>query len=256
MTTSDIAAVARAILHARRDHLPCDATPLASALVSHEEAYEVQALVAASLPGEAPAFPRYWKSGGASRDTRLTHAALPPLGVWASPAQAGDWPFTWRYIEVEIALRLGRAVTATQSATLTHDTAPSLIDAMTVSIEIVDSRWQQNIDAPALLKLADLQTHGALVLGEWVPYAPRDWSQQACTIHIGDKPVEQRRGTHALIDPAWVLPAWLSHATRSGDTVPAGTVVTTGTWCGVLPAEAGDLVIARFDGVGEASVQL
>jgi 2-keto-4-pentenoate hydratase len=59
-----------------------------------------------------------------------------------------------------------------------------------------------------------------------------------------------------MADPVWVLPAWLRHATRDGATVPAGTVVTTGTWCGLLPAMQGDLVRARFDGIGEASVQL
>jgi 2-keto-4-pentenoate hydratase len=38
--------------------------------------------------------------------------------------------------------------------------------------------------------------------------------------------------------------------------VPAGTVITTGTWCGLLPAQPGDRVVVRFDGVGEAAVQV
>jgi len=45
----------------------------------------------------------------------------------------------------------------------------------------------------------------------------------------------ERIGTHSLRDPAWVLPQWLRHATRHGATLPAGTVVTTGTWAGVVP---------------------
>lgn len=65
-----------------------------------------------------------------------------------------------------------------------------------------------------------------------------------------------RQGSHSLADPAWLLPQWLSHATRNGQTLPAGSVVTTGTWVGILEARAGDLVTARFDGIGEASVQL
>lgn len=127
---------------------------------------------------------------------------------------------------------------------------------MTVSIEIVDSRWQQGVNAPSLLKLADLQSHGALVLGEWVPFAPRDWTEQACTVTIGNAAPMEFRGSHSMGDPAWVLLAWLRHATREGRTVPAGTVVTTGTWCGMLPAAAGDRVSAHFEGVGEAVVQL
>jgi 2-keto-4-pentenoate hydratase len=125
-----------------------------------------------------------------------------------------------------------------------------------VSIEIVDSRWLQSVQAPPLLRLADLQSHGALVLGDWVPFEPtRDWSQQRCEVHIGGA-VSEYRGTHTLGDPAYVLTAWLQHATADGATLPAGTVVTTGTWCGALAAQAGDAVRVRFDGIGEASVQL
>lgn len=254
MQQTDIATVAQALLQARRSHRPSDALALAQHLKTAADAYAVQAVVdgeraAGSVPG-------HWKSGGPSRTAEATHAPLPAAGVWASPAAASAWPFNFRLIEVEIALRLGQAVTPQQAAALTHEAAPALVDAMAVSIEIVDSRWQQGVNAPALLKLADLQSHGALVLGDWVPFAPRDWSAQACTVTIGSVAPAQFRGSHSMGDPAWVLPAWLRHATRDGHTVPAGTVVTTGTWCGMLPAAAGDLVSARFDGVGSAQVQL
>jgi 2-keto-4-pentenoate hydratase len=36
----------------------------------------------------------------------------------------------------------------------------------------------------------------------------------------------------------------------------AGTVVTTGTWVGILTAGEGDLVSVEFPGIGRASVQL
>ena len=62
--------------------------------------------------------------------------------------------------------------------------------------------------------------------------------------------------THAMGAPAWRLPLWLRHATAEFGTVPAGTVVTTGTWVGILMAQAGDLVRVAFDGIAEASVQL
>jgi 2-keto-4-pentenoate hydratase len=59
-----------------------------------------------------------------------------------------------------------------------------------------------------------------------------------------------------MADPAFVLVPWLRHATRDGASVPAGTVVTTGTWCGLLDAQPGDSVRVVFDGIGEASVAL
>ena len=55
---------------------------------------------------------------------------------------------------------------------------------------------------------------------------------------------------------AWLLPTWLKHLTRYGATVPPGTIVTTGTWCGMLTAQVGEKVKAVFEGIGEAEVQL
>jgi 2-keto-4-pentenoate hydratase len=244
-----------ALVRARTEHRPVDDKQFTDAVSSPELAYEVQKEVAHRLAWFKTGYSRYWKSGGPSREAVLTHAPLPPDGVWASPADARAWPFNFRLIEVEIALRLGREVTAAQAAQLTHEEGAALVDAMTVSIEVVDSRWRQGVEAPTLLKLADLQSHGALVLGEWIAFAPRDWAVQTCTVQIGAQPLVERRGTHSLGNPAWLLAPWLRHATRDGQTVPAGTVVTTGTWCGMLPAAAGDLVTARFEGVGQASVQ-
>ena len=256
MSHSMIDAVAQALVRARGAHVASPAADVAGGLAQADEAYAVQQQVAQALGWFGAAPPGYWKAGGPSRDAVLTHAPLPPRGVWTSPATAGDWPFHLRGIEAEIALRLGRDVDAALASALDADSARALIDAMTVSIEIVDSRWQEALDAPALCKLADLQSHGALVLGEWVPFVARDWAAQACEVRIGARASVVRRGTHSLGDPAWLLPAWLRHATRHGETVAAGTVVTTGTWVGILEAGEGDLVTAEFPGIGHASVQL
>jgi 2-keto-4-pentenoate hydratase len=75
-------------------------------------------------------------------------------------------------------------------------------------------------------------------------------------LSIGSAAPQTVRGTHSLGDPAFVLPAWLRHATRDGSVLKAGTVVTTGTWCGLPLAAAGDRVVAEFSGIGLATVQL
>lgn len=251
-THAAIDAAVRALVDARRHGSTIPASQLPSAVA----AYAVQRRVAEALGWFDDALPRHWKSGGSSREAEPTHAPLPPAGVWASPADATRWPLHHRGIEAEIALRLGREVDAALAARLDAASAAALVDAMCVSIEIVDSRWHEGLAAPALAKLADLQSHGALVLGGWVDFVARDWPQQLCRVTIGRQPAREFRGTHAMRDPAWVLPRWLRHATREGFVVPAGTVVTTGTWCGLLEAAAGDLVRAEFPGIGEASVLL
>ena len=252
-TCSQDTDIADALVRARRTGRPVNADGFLIADAS--QAYRVQALVAQALGWFGAAAPRHWKSGGASRDTTLTHAPLPPAGVWPSPADAAAWPLRWRGVEAEIALRLGCDVDRTLAQTLTAETAAPLVSAMAVSIEIVDSRWQQALDAPVWHKLADLQSHGALVVGEWQTLRAVDWASQRCELHIGAR-AQTFMGTHPLGDPTWLLPQWLRHATRQGDVLLAGTVVTTGSWCGLPLAQAGDAVRVRFDGLGEASVQL
>ena len=246
-----------ALCEARRNASATDASAFSNALKTEAEAYAVQRGVADALKLFGSPVPRHWKSGGANRESLLTHAPLADAGVWQSPAQVGDWTiFQRRAIESEIALRLGRDVTAQMAAELTPESAHGLIDAMTVAIELVDSRWQQSLtgELTHLQKLADMGVHGALVVGEWVAYERRDWSAQRCITHIGQQRLE-RAGTHSLADPAWLLPQWLRHVTQQYGTVPAGTVVTTGSWVGLQAVAEGDLVDVEFDGVGRVSVQ-
>nr|WP_316639776.1 fumarylacetoacetate hydrolase family protein [uncultured Roseateles sp.] len=244
------------LIQARRQGLTPSALDWADALPDAAAAYAAQDQVAAALGwfGDAPA--RHWKSGGPSREAALTHAALPPVAVRASPADFSDLKFHGLGIEAEVALRLGREVSPELAALLTPESAESLIDAMTVSVEIVASRWREAGAAPALLRLADQQSHGALALGEWQPYRRRDWATQRCEVQIGDQAATSHTGTHSLGDPAWLLPQWLRHLTRHGASVPAGTIVTTGTWCGLLPASTGDTVSVAFDGLGQVSLRL
>ncbi|WCM88183.1 fumarylacetoacetate hydrolase family protein [Acidovorax sp. NCPPB 3576] len=254
-----IAAVAQALLQARATAVPADAQPLAAALPDAGAAYAVQNAVAHALGWWSTGVPRYWKSGGADRATVLTHAPLPEAGVWTHPAHAQAWPLAQRGIEAEIALRLGQEVDADTAAALADGEGAHLIDAMAVSIEIVETRWAQDGAVAGLLTLADQQSHGALVLGDWVAFdagAPPDWAQQRFTVRITGQDAVERQGTHSLGDPAWLLAAWLRHATQHFGTLPAGTVVSTGNWAGRLNARLGDAVEVAFDGIGAASVQL
>lgn len=245
-----------AIVLARRQGRTTAAAGYDGSLATADQAYVVQAAVAQELDWFGAGFPPCWKSGGPNREAVLTHAPLPPAGVWRSPAAAGAFSFHQRYIEAEVALRLGQEVDQATAATLDEADASMLLDAMAVSIEIVDSRWQESMKAPALMRLADLQCHGALVLGDWHPWQARDWKRQTCRVEIGNRPAVERCGTHPMESPTWCLPAWLRHATRHGKTVPAGAIVTTGTWVGILDARAGERVLVTFEGIGSAQVQL
>jgi 2-keto-4-pentenoate hydratase len=250
-----VVAVSDHLLRARQGGPAADDQALHDLLASAEQAYAVQERVFARLGG-APGGALHWKSGGATRSDVQRHAPLDPHGVRPTGTALHDLPLRHRWIEAEIALRIGRDVPATEAQAMTADGALALVDAMCVSIEVLDSRWVGARSAAPLLKLADSLMHGALVLGEFVPFSPRAWDRQHCRVKIGAAAWQSFEGSLGVGDPAWVLPAWLRHAARHGDTVRAGTVVSCGSWCGVLEAQAGDLVIAEFPGIGEARVQL
>lgn len=252
-----VTAVAAALKDAHRRGVTADASrPDAAALQTLAQAGAVHWALGRELDWWATPVPRVWKAGAPDAASPVTCAPLPDNGIWDSPADARDWPMGMRGVEAEIALRLGQAVSAEQAARLTPDAVHALVDAMAVSIELVDSRWRQAMDAPDLLRLADLQSHGALVLGAWQSYRRLDWQAQACEVRCGDAAVVRRQGSHSLSDPVAVLLPWLQQATAQCGEIPAGTVVTTGTWVGLLHARPGDLVQVAFAGIGQASVQL
>jgi len=260
MTNPQIDAIAQTLLTARRTQTPADATPFEGKLESVAEAMAVQDIILTALAPQQTPLSRHWKSGGPSRTAEILTTALLDSGIWKSPAQAGAHPFNLRLIEIEIAFKTKYAVTPAQASNMTQEQGHALIEAFTVTIEVVDSRWQQGNDTPALLKLADMQSHGVLVIGHWLQYGEqetrRDWSKQRCTVKIGDQAPLEFVGTHSMLDPRWVIPSWVKHATAGGHTLPAGSIVTTGSWSGVPAAQAGDLVVAQFDGIGSVSVQL
>lgn len=254
-----------AIAGARRSQQALPMAPWLGRLRDAGEAYAVQERVAAALGWFDDQAPRFWKSGGPSRLAALTHAGLPPGGVHAvaagQTASLQALPLHRRGIEAEVALRTRRDLTAGEVAGWPVGKAPpahELVDAMTVAIEVVDMRWALPLpeaDDVVLLKLADLQSHGALAFGDWLPFEARDWSRQRCELKIGDAEAQQFEGTHPLGDPAWLLPQWLAHATRNGATLPAGTVVTTGSWSGLGDAAAGERVSLRFADLGALALQ-
>lgn len=249
-----IVAVADSLLEARRSGSPADDLALRDHLTDLAQAYAVQDRVLAALGGDAQG-PQYWKSGAPSRSDPMRHAPVPPAGVRPAGAGLAGLNLRHRWIEAEIALRIGREVTPAQARELAWPQCHELVDAMCVSIELVDSRWAGSRDAAPLLRVADLLLHGALFLGDFVPFSPRDWAQQACRVRIGRGEVRSLTGSLGVGDPTWVLPECIRHATRHGAALPAGSVITTGTWCGLLEAQAGERVEVEFPGVGVASVQ-
>lgn len=212
-----------ALLACHRDGSHLKAADWTDAVRDEADAYAVQDGVARALGWPLDR----WKSGGAGAQGPFSHSPVNPV---AGTALLG--------VEAEVALCVG---------------ADGRPETMCIAVELIASRWAEGLDAPALLRMADLQSNAGLLLGAWQPYRALDWANLEWRLRLPGQADIVRRGGHSLADPAGVLPAWLVHARRHGRMLAAGTVVTTGAWGGLhrVPGDAyGGL---SMEGLGELS---
>ncbi|MBV8500911.1 MAG: fumarylacetoacetate hydrolase family protein [Paucibacter sp.] len=249
---SDPEVLAAALAQAWRDGASLDAG--AWSLPDEAAGQAVHAHLSSALNWAPAGRPQFWKCGGSSRSGPFGHAPLAPEGVRESEDLTG---LSLIGAEAEIALRLKCDVTPERARAMNFGEGEDLIDGFSVAIEGLASRWQQGMAADPLLKNADCQSHGGLSLGPWMRWKPgRDWARQPCELQINGEAPMAGLGGHGLNDPAWVMVPWLQAATRHGATVPAGSVVTTGSWRVALKLRAGDLAVARFADLGEWRARL
>jgi len=130
------------------------------------------------------------------------------------------------------------------------------IGDVVVTIEVVDPRYSDLDAAAPALRLADQGLNGALVVGSGVPWrGSLDWSAQVAILRQNGNVVRQTRGGHPLGDLLFLVEWLAGHAQQRGPSLPAGTVITAGTWIGVFEAAAGDTIDVEFPGVGRASAR-
>lgn len=260
-----VLSLALSLAAARRSHTPLDATGWAEVVPDIATAYAVQDAVAITLGWFPDPVPQYWKGGAPNTSTPANYSPLPPDGVQPSPATRPWSSHFMRAIEAEVAVRVGTSVSAEQAASITVANLGDVLDGLAVSIELVDSRWQQVTDVAPLLRTADMQVHGTLTLGSWQPFTARSesaWAAQTCEVYVDGKTHGPQggsgfyTGSHPTVDPLWVVPLWLRHVAERFGNVPAGSVITTGSWCGLLKLSAPGTVRTVFPGIGEASLTL
>ncbi|MBV5292615.1 MAG: hydratase [Curvibacter lanceolatus] len=255
------AALAQALWQARQPGQPRVSGPVcdASTLPDAAAAYAVQDQ---SLRWLGPV--GGWKVGAAGPTQNPTHtpicAPLPAAGLLASGVALSPPRGALRGLEVELALRVAHDLPPQQQG-LGDALLCTVFDAVLPAIEWVDSRLAQGQASPALLRLADLQSHGALILGPARPLGPADpepdlptlgamlcWNGQTVASTVGGNPAQDLR---RLVD--WLI----GHTARRGLPLRGGQIVTTGSCTGLLWApEAGVSVQGRLGSWGEVGLSL
>jgi 2-keto-4-pentenoate hydratase len=219
---------------------------------SDADAYAVQHALAEAF-GWFAAPPMAWKVGAATRAATPSAAPLAADVVHASPARFARGTFNRILIEGELAFRLGAPL---REEVL--DDARELVSAsiaeMVVTIEVVDPRYSDFDAASPPLRLADQLANGALVVGSGIRWQGAiDWAAQVAIVRRNGTIVMQTRGGHPLGDLLFLLQWLAGHAQERGPSLPAGAVITAGTWTGVFEARPGDTIDVEFPGIGSAS---
>ena len=244
--------LAERLVDARRGGPPVAAERVGATVKTADVAYRVQALVNAALWPDADV--SAWKIGADSRESIPTAAPLMPALVHASPASLVASTFRTRIVEAEIAYRFGRDL-APRGTAYGVDEVADAIASMHVAIEVVDARIADFASATSLAKLADHGINGAFVLGDGVDAWRRiDLRKQKVVLAIDGKTHETTTGSHALGNPAVLLPWFVTWLCRTPRGVKEGDVVTTGSWTKIAEARAKQRVDVEFPGIGNASV--
>lgn len=246
-----VQAVAAALLRAYRERRRCSSLGAELALHDDDEALAVQDAVCFGLarPGEHRVMA--WKAGAAGRNAPVMASPLPAAGLHRGAMPLPASAFHQRGIEAEIAFRLARPP---QGEVQDEGALGRHFDALCVAIEVVDSRWIEAMAAPERLRLADLQSHAALILGDWLPLRSIDWAAQPCRTLVNGEVAARGVGNHACVDPSAVLGGWLRHAAARGAVLEAGDVVTTGSWGRALWIGPDDHAVVDFPGIGSLRV--
>ena len=242
-TPHDIETIARRLAENRRVRGIIDAP--SGTLSGQQAAYAIQDAVMHRL-GPIGA----WKVGAAAPGAEPACSPIPAFAVHVAPgvlALAGDRPLG---LEVEIAYRLGRGFAP--GGPVPDDA--EILDAVSsahATIELCETRFTQGREADPLWLTADGQLNLGLVVGEEIPgwrgLSPQD---VAASLAVAGEVLIETRGGLAAGDPLPVLCWLVRHAVTTRGGIAAGTIVTTGSWTGIIfvPARAGDRVEATIAG--------
>ena len=197
-----------------------------------------------------------WKVGAKGIAAEPSCAPLPAAGIVPMGAQLQGPQWQLRGVELEVAFRLGRDLDP-QGRMLARDEIAAAIAEVLPVIEVVETRLADFRQSEPLAQLADLQSHGALVLGAPAEVAPAsvDLRQLEAYLAFDGQPVASTFGANPAAD-VWRLLAWLAlHCSERGLPLRAGQVVTTGSFTGMLFAPEDALVLGELKGIGRVELR-
>lgn len=243
----DLVEEAARLLCAARGGTPVHELPASCRPQSDADAYQIQDAVAHRLDQGIGG----WKVGASSPAAAAFCAPIYTSMIRSSPAAYDAAELRLLGIEAELAFRLGSDLPPRAGA---YDRAEIAAGAtLHPVIEVVDSRYAdfRSLDRASIL--ADNFSNGGLVYGSAVPnWEALDLGRITITITEDDEPfADSSRG--AARDPIVALVEFANLMRGRGGTT-AGTIVTTGSWTGMVFTRRGAVIVADFGPLGRVEV--
>lgn len=200
--------------------------------------------------------PGGWKIGSKSPTGPIQGSPLPSNCIFTKPVSFDRSTYAPAGLELEIAFRFNRDFEP-RDQDYSEQEVLSAIGEMAATLEIVSSRFAAWPEIEPLTQLADLLNHGALMVGEFIPYHDDfNFLQPAAELTFNGESIAPATIANPAGDPRRLL-AWLvNHHTRQGLTLPKNYVVTTGSFTGMyFAAGPGDLK-GHINGLPPVSLSL
>jgi 2-keto-4-pentenoate hydratase len=241
----DADALASLFVEARARRTRLDALPSEARPANSDDAYAAQEATLRALGAAIGG----WKVGAKSSDGPVQGAPLPADGVHRSGACLAMSGFGKAGLELEVAFRLGRRFEP-DSGPYGDDEVLAAIESVHASIEVVASRFAAWPDVEKPWQLADLQNHGALIVGDGVPYdAAFPFLSPAMSFTFDGAPLFDGAPANPAGDPRRLLAWTVNHCVSRGLALEAGTVLTAGSYTGIAFPESPGAALGRIEGL-------
>ncbi len=200
--------------------------------------------------------PGGWKIGAKSPTDQVQGSPLPRSCLFG-PGQTFDRAnYAPVGLELEVAFRFKQGF-ATRSQAYTEEEVLASVGEMAATIEIVSSRFASFPKVAPLTQLADLLNHGALIVGEFVPYrSDFNFIQPSLTLTLNGENIVPATVANPAGDPRRLLTWLVNHHTQQGKSFPQDFVITTGSYTGMYFAGSAGEVRGQIDGLPEVSLKL
>jgi 2-keto-4-pentenoate hydratase len=178
-----------------------------------------------------------WKIGSKSLTGPIQGSPLPRDCLFPSTGTLDRSLYAPVGLELEIAFRFNRAFSPREEA-YSDEEVMAGIGEMAAAVEVVSSRFAAWPKIEPLTQLADLLNHGALVVGDFVPYdAAFPFAEPTLSFTVNGENVVPGKAANPAGDPRRLLPWLVNHHTLQGLILPEDFVITTGSYTGMFFAQ-------------------